>query len=302
MKQRIYITDKIISIAAIASLAGSLFFSTNVLAATVHITSPSENISVGDVVYVDVRLDTQNTPVNVVEGTLTLQTPGHDIEMRELSVAGADLTLWPRKPSWSEDTQTITFVGGKPGGFNSDNEFLFRIFFLAKNKGEVTFVPDIQAYVNDGKGTLLPVTVTPLVLTVKDGTTPPKDGWRDVVASDNTPPEILSAEIGKDPSLYDGKLFLVIHSEDTQSGIDHFEVKEGERDPVRSGSEYVLQDQDQSTKITVTAIDKAGNIRILEISPLQTNHRVWWYTGSVLLVTILIVITLVMIKRRTKNT
>lgn len=282
------------------SFVGCFFLGSSVFASNVYFTTPSTTIAVGDVVPVEIRLNTESISVNVVEGSIALQTSKQGLEMRELSVAGADVTLWSRKPSWDKNAQSVTLVGGEPGGFNKSDALIFKMFFIPESEGQITLMPDFKIYANDGKGTVVPVSITPLSFTVVEQGATPKDEWKKTVATDNIPPELLSAEIGQDVSVYDGKLFLVIHGEDSQSGIDHYEVKEGDRDPVRSGTEYVLQDQDQSTKITIAAIDKAGNVRILEMSSVSKKINPY-YLYSILGFLVIIIISVVIILRRRKK-
>lgn len=286
---------------SIVSFVGCFFLGSNVFASNVYFTSPSTTIAVGDVVPVEMRLNTENTSVNVIEGTVTLQSVRNGVEMRELSVAGADVTLWSRKPSWDKNSQSITLVGGEPGGFNKNDALIFKMFFVAESKGQVKLVPDFKIYANDGKGTSVPVSINPLNFIVLEESDVKKDEWKNTVAGDNTPPEVLTAEIGQDMSIHEGKLFLVIHGEDSQSGIDHYEVKEGDRDVVRSGTEYVLEDQDQSTKITIIAIDKAGNSRVLEMSSVSKKINSYYVHTVVGFLGIIIVSVVILILRRRKK-
>jgi hypothetical protein len=282
------------------SVLSCFFLVTHAFAATVSLTTSVENIAVGEVVPVEVWVDTAGASINVVEGVIRIESSG-DVEMRELSVAGADLSLWTRKPSWNKENQSVSFVGGEPGGISGEEKLLFRMFVIPQREGEMKLVSEIKAYANDGQGTLIPIGATSLSRMIKDQEGVSRDGWRDTVAGDNTPPTILSAEIGSDPSLHEGKLFLVIRAEDAESGIERFEIKEGDRDPVRSGSEYVLQDQDESTKIILAVFDKAGNVQLMELSPLQKSfNRNILYSGLIFGVILALGITIA-IKRKNKK-
>ncbi len=288
---------KVFTLSFLLSLSG--LSGAPALAARVYVTTPSGVTAAGDVIPVEVLIDTEKTSINVVEGTVTLQAAKSDIEMREVNVAGADFTLWTRKPSWVKESQTINFVGGEPGGINGTDKLLFRMFMIPQSKGEIKVIPNVTAFANDGKGTVVAVAATPMTITVSSREATSTDQWRDTVSSDNTPPEILSAEIGRDASLHDGQLFLVIRAEDSETGIDHIEVKEGDRDPVRSGNEYVLQDQDQSTKIIIAAFDKAGNVQLLEISPLQKS--IGRYVLGGIIIGLVVIISAIILRRKKKD-
>ncbi len=294
---------RMILAAAIIAVVGCISLSTSVSGASVRLESSTslENVGIGDMVPIDVLLDTEGASINVVDGSVMLESAKSDVEMRELSVASAGFSLWTRKPSWSKETQLITFVGGEPGGVSGSGKLLFRMFIIPQSKGQITVVPHITAFANDGKGTEIPVARSVMSFMVGEKTTTTTtDQWRNIVASDNTPPIIISAEIGQDPSLHEGQLFLVIRAEDAETGIDRIEIKEGDRDPIRSGSEYVLQDQDQSTKIIIAVFDKAGNVQLLEISPLQKSMRLFIVVGT--LIALIGITSVILIRRKKKVT
>ena len=107
------------------------------------------------------------------------------------------------------------------------------------------------------------------------------------VMIDATPPEEFKPEIGQDPSIFEGKYFLSFATTDKTSGIDYYEVKEapkeilrlptgqGKRDWKRAESPYLLEDQYLKSKISVKAVDKAGNERISEIIPPAKPFPFW---------------------------
>lgn len=262
---------KFIFVSLIFSLA--IFAPNSVLAATAYLNSESETINIGDTAMVSLFLDTQNQPINVVEGVLAINSGAENIEVRDISVAGASLDFWMTKPSWDKDKATFNFAGGVPNGFNKADGLLFKFFVVAKKAGQVIFNPaEIIAYANDGKGTAFPAVGKALTLNVvnaPDGTAV-VDELKKTVSSDNLPPESLTATVGQDASLYDGKLFLYISAIDNQSGMDFIELKEGDLPTVRTGNNYVLQDQTQGSVITITAHDKAGNVKTLVINPTQS--------------------------------
>lgn len=267
------------------------------LAATAYLETPSSTITLGDTVLVTAHLDTSGVSANVVEGDLLI-TDKRSVIMRELSVAGANLSFWSRKPSWSEPSSTISFIGGVPGGFNQSNGLLFTVAFTANKAGVLTFTPAFTAYANDGKATVLPMTAKPLTLTIIDKNNPEtKDAWKDVVAADNSVPELLTVDIGQDPDLFNGKLFLTLHATDNDSGIAYFEIKEGTADAIRTGNTYVLQDQSRKTPITVSVYDKAGNVRTVGI-PLPSQARAIMSTAIKLVIGLCIAFAIYLFAKR----
>ena len=76
---------------------------------------------------------------------------------------------------------------------------------------------------------------------------------------DSKSPLPIDTVISKEPTLYDGKYILIFSTTDKGSGIDYYDVKEGSESFSKVTSPYILADQTNSSLITVTAFDRAGN-------------------------------------------
>ena len=238
------------------------FFVKDVQAATLSFKTANSTIRVGDTVAVEVFMDTEGKTINVIDGAIGVTRGLDDITIKELSTANSALSYWPRNPSWSEKEGAISFVGGTPGGFKQKAAPIFRIYFLAKNSGSVSFSSiQVKAYSNDGLATPVQVSFMPLDITInnQEGLIV-QDEWKQTLSKDFQAPAGIKIDLGQDPSLFDGQKFINIFASDPGSGIDHFEVKEGERSPVRTSGTYVLQNQEKLEPITIFAYDKAGNI------------------------------------------
>lgn len=262
--------------------------SSSASAAEAYLTADYSTVSVGDTIMVRLSMDTMEKRPNTVEGTVFLQSGAPHIEILDFNLADSVLTNWLKTPSLDEDSK-ISFIGGVPGGFNGKRGLLFQIIFTAKTAGQVTFLPtDILAYDNDGKATPMPVPGTPLTITiVPKKNDPEKNQWLDVISHDNEPPQDLSVTFGADASTFDGKTFMAISAVDHQSGIDYFEVTEGNQPAVRSGMTYVLRDQTESTPITVTAYDKAGNKSSILLHPDTRKSRYILWGGIAIILSLL---------------
>ena len=251
-------------------ILSGLILSTPLISRAAVMFSSTESAKVGskDVFIVHVYFNAEGDNINTVDGTI--QISGDAAKVTELSLGGSVLPLWPNKPSLtsSKGSNLISFVGGIPGGLNQGDGLLFNIIFTSVKPGQITIQPqNIVAYKNDGLGTKVPANMKPLVVSVAQSSNEPVDAWRNLIAADNIPPENFSIALGQDPNSFDGKKFITFDTTDGQSGIDHYEVKEGVKDTVRSGSPYILQDQTASSIITVTAYDKAGNQRTISLTP-----------------------------------
>jgi len=111
----------------------------------------------------------------------------------------------------------------------------------------------------------------------------PGEEWSETVKFrvmvDTTPPKNLTLRIGNDSSLFNGKHFLSFAASDKTSGIDHYEIIEGEYRKQEkwetATSPYLLKDQNLQSVIRVKAIDKAGNEEIAEIIPPKKPFSYW---------------------------
>jgi hypothetical protein len=121
----------------------------------------------------------------------------------------------------------------------------------------------------------------------------PGEDWSEKVTLramiDSTPPESFKPEIGQDYAMFEGKYFLGFVTVDKTSGVDHYEVaevkrhsfleellqKEEKKEWKTAESPYLLEDQGLRSKISVKAIDKAGNVRIEEIAPFVKSLLYW---------------------------
>jgi hypothetical protein len=281
----------------------NLFLPQLTFAAMTKVVADNAAVAVGDTAIVSVKLDTQGRKPNTVEGDITITSGAKNITISEFTLAGSVLSFWPKTPSLDSSSK-ISFIGGVPGGFKGGDGLLFKIVFTADSEGEVVFTPaDIKVYDNDGKATVLESSVAPLTITIGPKGTKSSNHWLDIIATDTKAPHDIKVTFGQDPTVFDGKKFMTISALDDESGIDYYEVSEGDRPAVRSGNTYVLMDQREKSVMTVIAYDKAGNNSKILLTPAARQTSSSWPTiiavivGLLLLLAILKVI-LVMKKRR----
>lgn len=246
----------------------------------------TDTIAVKDTAIIQVFLDTEGEKINVVDGSVTLTDEhGGDFQIKELSVAGSAFSLWPRSPSIDLNSKTISFVGGAPAGLSGSHLLLFKIIASFNQAGAVTVSPShLTAYLNDGNATSRTITTTSSKITIAPAAADTNDAWKMVVAKDNIPPLPFTITVVQDPTANDGKKFITFNTTDADSGIDYYEVVEGSLPPVRSGTTYVLVNQDRADQITVIAYDVAGNFRT---ATLQKKHTtIWIVVGLIILIAI----------------
>lgn len=90
------------------------------------------------------------------------------------------------------------------------------------------------------------------------------EGWSSTTRRramiDKTPPESFTPVIAQQLNEYGGLFFATFATIDLMSGIDEYQVKDGDALYRNLSSPYVLQDQSLTKSILVRVIDKAGNV------------------------------------------
>lgn len=123
-------------------------------AANIALSSPTEILSVGDVVSVDVSLTNNQDSVNAVSGKIRF--PSDILQAVSISKAGSILSIWPQEPNFSNTEGYLSFEGAIPNpGFNSSTGKVVTINFKAikSGKAKVETETDSTVLVNDGNAT-----------------------------------------------------------------------------------------------------------------------------------------------------
>lgn len=237
-----------------AALAAS---ATPVFAAEFRVAADSQTLDKGAVFEVRVLIDSQGESINAFGGTVTF--PGNLLTPLEVREGGSMVNFWVEQPSVATSS-TVRFSGITAGGFMGRG-LLFSIIFRSTRSGNGTIlVTAPKALRNDGAGT--PVHTTSVGAHITISNTMASSANIPEVA-DTDPPERFTPAVAHDPTLFGDKYFLVFATQDKRSGIDHYEVCEGNmRECTVAASPYLLEHQDLEREIFVTAIDRAGNERI----------------------------------------
>lgn len=246
----------------------------------------SQEILVNQEFKVSIVINTNEEDINAIEGEITL--PKDILSLNTINDANSIISLWVVEPQLINDT--IKFSGIVPGGYKGNKGLLFDLIFKAKKEGEgfINF-QKVRILRNDGLGTEVPVDISDFKIIVK-GKMPPNQ-VTPVEIIDNNPPEPFMPIISKDPTIFDGKYFLVFSTKDKESGIDYYEVKEGKGPFVRAKSPYLIKNQKLDKEIIVKAIDRKGNERIAVVKPL--NKPAPWYTRYKTFTIIVVIVLLI---------
>jgi len=265
-----------------------------------------------DIFIMKIRIDTEGECINTVKADISF--PQDVLQAIDFSQGDSILTLWLSQPEINQSAGLVSFIGGVPGGYCgrilgdpgfSDllGKIIFKVTEVKEDSAEVRFLDTSQVLLNDGLGTEATLNTQGAVLTLLSGISPsPKREWQEEIAEDTIPPEAFEIEIVRDPGTFGGKYFITFVTVDKQTGLDYFEVKEGQGDWQRENSPYLLKDQNLQSKILIQAIDKAGNKRIIEYTP-SLEKKLSLYLFYLYSVIVLILLGLIwwFIRRRIKK-
>jgi len=296
-------------------IIGFVLLPTITFAAILYLEPSSGEYHPGDTFLVEIKIDTENECINTVEAEL--KYPQNILKAVDFSRGDSILTLWLQFPEIDQSSGLISFSGGIPGGYcgripgdpgasNLFGKIIFQVQELAEDSfSEIEFMDNSQVLLNDGKGTLAKLTTkganyTILIERLEEV---PKDEWQEELKQDKVLPEPFVIEVHQDQTIFDGKHFLIFSTTDKQTGLDYFEIKEGEEDWKRGNSPYLLEDQELRSVIKVKAIDKAGNERIVEISSsgglvLKEKKILLWH---ILILIVLVLIAIFWIFKKLKK-
>jgi len=271
--------------------------SSRVEAAILYLDSSQDQYHQSQTFIVELRVDAKDECINTIKGDLSF--PQDVLEAVDFSQGDSILSIWLEPPDINQTLGLVSFIGGIPGGYCGKlpgepgrPDLIGKIIFNVKevNGGqtsvEIEFLNSSQVLLNDGFGTPAKLTLKGMAIKILPGEGEvPESEWEKELKEDTVPPEPFKIEINKDPSVFEGKYFIVFQTQDKQSGIDYYEVKEGKRDWKRTESPYLLEDQSLRSIIKAKAMDKAGNERIAEYLP---TYKIAWKDWLYRLILILI--------------
>lgn len=253
-------------------------FSFHAFAAELSFQSSYDQIAVGQEFELVLYLDTQKENINAIEGEINYP---NSLEVKEIRDGGSVITLWIKKPQL--ESGQIIFAGVTPGGFIIKKGKVFSIIFQAKSsESAIISIPNTRALLNNGSGAPAKLKVNSYKLKILE-----KFAMSQIslISKDNDPPVPFQPQISGDPNIFEGKKFIVFVAQDKQSGIDHYEIREGWfGDWARAESPYLLKDQQLESYTYVRAIDKAGNIQTTVMPPQVVS----WYMNYWLWIIIII--------------
>jgi hypothetical protein len=224
------------------------------------------NTTVNHTEEVEIFLNTGDSEnINALE--INVEYPSEFLKLKDWSNGNSIINLWIKEPE--NNNETFSFQGIIPGGYSEKGGLLMTLYFEGIKEGlaEIKIKNNSQILLNDGLGTPTENSFLPAIINIKfSEKEPPK-----LEFTEKTPPEPFTPIISHSDEIYDGNYFLVFSTQDKNSGIDYYEISEGEEPFIIAQSPYLLRNQRLDEDIKIRAVDKAGNIR-MEIIPVEKTE------------------------------
>ena len=232
-----------------------IFFSHNVLAASLEIKTEKDGLELGGNFSVSIILNTEGQSINTIEGDLK-----YDASMLKgeiVDIGDSFVSFWVEKPDF-KNPGLIHFSGIVPGGISSNNAEVFKIIFTAYKIGNTSLtLNNMSLFLNDGEGSIIKGEVKNASMEIIK-----KEGTEDnsfVLPSDENPPEKFNLVRSQSTSIFDDKNFIVFSTLDKGSGVAYYKVCEFFK-CTEAKSPFLLSNQTPFYYIRVSAYDVNGNI------------------------------------------
>jgi len=214
--------------------------------------------------------------INAVEGQLIFLS--EMLKVKEVRDGNSVVNFWITKPRL-EAPGVFFFSGITPGGFSGTNNLIFSVVFEAWQTGLASVkLQAIRLLLNDGTGAETSATLNNLAIVVEPGDSKLRE---ETATTDKEAPEVFSPVLARDSALFAGKFFIAFATQDKNSGLSHYRIKEYrfKMFSFLTGwktvqSPYMLQDQALKSYIVVQAVDNATNPRTVVLAPA---YPLLWY-------------------------
>jgi len=249
---------------------------------------------------VDFALRTQGEYINAIEGDIRYDTKA--LIFLGIDDARSTIPIWVER--FKDNGGVIHYSGIIPGGYKGEHVVVGELRFMTKAAGVTSLsIENTKMFRHDGDGTQIiqPPSVFSIFVTESASREVVEEKPRDVFS-----PDSFSIQVSRDPTMFEGRWFIVFISQDKDSGIDHYEVAEKRsifgRPPTsrvltweRAESPYVLRDQSRSSYVYVKAVDRGGNVTVSELSPVPSITKEKRYVIGVIIFFIVLLLSIVIV-------
>ena len=264
-------------------------FATRADATRLYFEPTNTTASVGSDVKVDLMLDPEGEDLNAIE--LEVTYPEDLLVPKDLLTGRSVISIWVKQASLKAGT--LNLAGIIPGGFSGliDPEtdklgpgLLASLIFSPSRVGTAALnFTAAKVIKNDGKASPANLKTQSGLIMIYNSINATSSAYD---YHDQTPPNDFVPEIVTNSSFYAGKYTIIFATQDDESGIDHYEIKEGKMDFKRAESPYLLENQTLNDTIYVRAIDRAGNEQTVKVMPRNSKFS---YKSILLPSTVLII-------------
>lgn len=262
--------------------------SSHAFAADISLYADQNYLKTGDEFTLNVLVHSTES-INAVEGQLIYAK--EILEIKEIRDGNSVINFWIQKPT--NTSGVINFSGITPaGGFKGSNQKIFSVVFTAKEIGETSlFLDNVKILLDDGQGTNSVDKIIGTTIAIEEG----GDNNKKDFVSDTESPEHFNPIITSNENIFNGKNFLVFATQDKESGISHYEIKEGWFSFYKKAeSPYLLKNQKLNKKIYIKAFDLNENERLVIMDALNPDP---WYKQFAIFGLLLVAIIIFLIKR-----
>lgn len=269
-------------------------------AATLQISGASTHVAAGEQYAATVYIDTGNDNINAITGVLLIPS---EFAVQAIRYGDSVVDFWVQSPTVATSTASdgvirIKFSGVMSGGISTNQGALFSVVLAPTGaaSGETATLSFDKVIVlkSDGLGTAASTALGSLNITIAP---PPVNqvpaSLDSIFMPDTTPPEQFTPAVARNKALFNNKYFVVFLTQDSGSGVDHYEVQESSRpEPgsawIIAASPYLLQNQKRTGYIFVKAVDRSGNVRSVVVLPIKQSlsyqkYLLWCIIGAVVL-------------------
>jgi hypothetical protein len=225
----------------------------------------TNDINVGDEILISVRLNSEGTKYNALQGVFSVSD---NLEITNAITGSSLISVWLENPS-AFTPRSVSFSGIVPAGYNGQEGGVVSFVVTARAPGPgLVKLSQSSLFANDSHGTQTALSDKNFNLSVTSA--PTSYAPYKIALADVTPPEAFTVELLRDSQLFGGKYGLVFGTQDKGSGVVSYDVTEGHHVFKHVESPYLLVDQSLHERIYVQATDGAGNTTVSEFVPPGT--------------------------------
>lgn len=273
--------------------AASLLFSSSV---------SDGHVGLHQMFKVKVKLDPEGQTINSLEARIFYP---HDLlKLSGIEDGSSFLSMWLDRPH--EEGGTINLSGIAPRGFDGNinnleysnrgpGDVVTLIFDPIKAGTAVIGASSSVALLNDGLGTQAALDHKPVTISIGDYL-----NTFVITGTDSIAPDFIYAEAHYDATL--GGQYIFFQASDKDSGIDHYEIKNG-NDWQTIQSPYLIKQN--GGVYYIKAVDRAGNEKIKEVQATSSSNvflnNIFWLIVALLVILTALIIKYILIKKRQKS-